>query len=40
MLYFYFLKYCAFMFAILAICPGAVQITMNAAGKGQWAWPK
>jgi len=32
MLYFYFLKYCAFMFAFLAICPGAVQITMNVAG--------
>mmetsp|Transcript_23311 Transcript_23311/g.64404 ORF Transcript_23311/g.64404 Transcript_23311/m.64404 type:complete len:924 (+) Transcript_23311:130-2901(+) len=32
MLYFYFLKYCAIIFAILAICPGAVQITMNAAG--------
>jgi hypothetical protein len=27
MLYFYFLKYCAFMFAFLAI-----QITMNVAG--------
>ncbi|KAF5827768.1 hypothetical protein DUNSADRAFT_18781 [Dunaliella salina] len=32
MLYFYFLKYCAVMFVILAICPGAVQISMNAAG--------